>query len=144
MSSLPKIIAPLDPDFQPASLFNRHYLAAAKKSGQAIPLVIGLEREGSFISRYETMVKSEADPDTLRYVERIVKNLLWVRGGWKIYFGGPRQTGEYIRHCYSADGERKFDVELMSRVYERPFEVVVTKAESVPVETEIERASCRE
>jgi len=47
------------------------------------------------------MVKSEADPDTLRYVERIVKNLLWVRGGWKIYFGGPQQTGEYIHRCYS-------------------------------------------
>jgi predicted NBD/HSP70 family sugar kinase len=137
MSSLPKIIAPLDPDFQPASLFNRHYLAAAKKSGQAIPLVIGLEREGGFISRYETMVKSEADPDTLRYVERIVKNMLWVRGGWKIYFGGPQQTGEYIRRCYSADGERKFDVELMSRVYERPFEVVVMDAKSVPVEKEM-------
>lgn len=101
MSPLPKIIAPLDPDFQPASLFNRHYLAAAQKSGQAVPLVIGLEREGGFISRYETMVKSEADPDTLRYVERIVKNLLWVRGGWKIYFGGPQQTGEYIHRCYS-------------------------------------------
>ena len=137
MSSSPKIIAPLDPDFQPASLFNRHYLAAAKKSGQAVPLVIGLEREGGFISRYETMVKSEADPDTLRYVERIVKNLLWVRGGWKIYFGGPQQTGEYIRRCYSADGERKFDVELMSRVYERPFEVVVMDAKSAPVEKEM-------
>ncbi|HAO79330.1 MAG TPA: transcriptional regulator [Verrucomicrobia subdivision 3 bacterium] len=137
MSSSPKIIAPLDPDFQPASLFNRYYLAAAKKSGQAVPLVIGLEREGGFISRYETVVKSEADPDTLRYVERLVKNLLWVRGGWKIYFGGPQQTGEYIRRCYSADGERKFDVELMSRVYERPFEVVVMEAKSVPVEKEM-------
>ena len=137
MSSLPKIIAPLDPDFQPASLFNRHYLAAAQKSSQAVPLVIGLEREGGFISRYETMVKSEADPDMLRYVERLVKNLLWVRGGWKIYFGGPQQTGEYIRRCYSADGDRKFDVELMSRVYERPFEVVVMDAKSVPVEKEM-------
>jgi hypothetical protein len=47
------------------------------------------------------MVKSEADPDTLRYAERIVKNLLWVRGGWKIYFGGPQQTGEYIHRCCS-------------------------------------------
>ena len=137
ISLSPKTVAPLDPDFQPASLFNRHYLAAAQKSGQAIPLVIGLEREGGFISRYETMVKSEADPETLRYVERIVKNLLWVRGGWKIYFGGPQQTGECIRRCYSADGDRKFDVELMSRVYERPFEVVVMDAKSVPVEKEM-------
>jgi predicted NBD/HSP70 family sugar kinase len=137
ISLSPKTVAPLDPDFQPASLFNRHYLAAAQKSGHAVPLVIGLEREGGFISRYETVVKSEADFDTLRYVERLVKNLLWVRGGWKIYFGGPQQTGEYIRRCYSADGDRKFDVELMSRVYERPFEVEVMDAKSVPVEKEM-------
>ena len=137
MPAAPQIVAPLDPDFQPASLFNRHYLAAAKNSGQAVPLVIGLERDGGFISHYATVVKSEADPDTLRYVERIVKNLLWVRGGWKVYFGGPKQIGESIRRCYSAAGERKFDVELMSRVYERPFEVVIMAAESVPAEKEM-------
>jgi len=124
MSSPPKIIAPLDPDFQPASLFNRHYLAAAKKSGQAVPLVIGLDREGGFISRYETMVKSEADPDTLRYAERLVKFLLWARGGWRIWVGGPRKIGEHIQRCYAKFGERHFDADLMGRVYERSFEVL--------------------
>ena len=136
----PKTAAPLDPDFQPASLFNREYLAAAKKSGRTVPLVIGLERESGFVSRYETLVKSETDPDTLRYVERIVKNLLWIYGGWKIYFGGPTAIGEYIHRCYSTDGERKFDVELMSRVYERPFEVVITKPESMPAEKQMKVA----
>ena len=29
--------APLDPNFQPAILFNRNYVAAAKKSGRAVP-----------------------------------------------------------------------------------------------------------
>ena len=137
MSFSLKIPAPLDPDFQPAALFNRHYLAAARNSGRAVPLVIGLERDGGFISRFETVVKPEADADTLRYVERIVKNLLWIRGGWKIYFGGPAEIGEIIRQRYSAAGERKFDVELMSRVYERPFEVVLTETESVPAENEM-------
>ena len=132
-----KIIAPLDPEFQPASLFNRHYLATAQKSGSAVPLVIGLEREGGFISRFESVVKPEGGPDTLRYVERLVKNLLWMRGGWKIYFGGPKAIGEFIRCCYSTAGERKFDVDLMSRVYERPFEVTITTAESVPAEREM-------
>src|SRR6267142_5115501 len=137
MSLSQQMIAPLDPDFQPAALFNRRYVAAAKKTGKCVPLVIGLARDGGFISRYETVVNAEAGPDTLRYVERIVKNLLWVRGGWKIYFGGPEQIGGHISHCYSTDGERKFDVELMSRVYERPFEVVITKAESVPAEKQM-------
>jgi predicted NBD/HSP70 family sugar kinase len=140
MSSPPKIIAPLDPDFQPASLFNRHYLAAAKKSGQAVPLIIGLDREGGFISRYETMVKSEADPDTLRYAERLVKFLLWARGGWRIWVGGPRKIGEHIQRCYTKFGERHFDADLMGRVYERSFEVLEVDAASVPAEKEMTAA----
>jgi predicted NBD/HSP70 family sugar kinase len=140
MSSPPKIIAPLDPDFQPASLFNRHYLAAAKKSGQAVPLVIGLDREGGFISRHETMVKSEADPDTLRYAERLVKFLLWARGGWRIWVGGPRKIGEHIQLCYAKFGERHFDADLMGRVYERSFEVLEVDAASVPAEKEMTAA----
>jgi predicted NBD/HSP70 family sugar kinase len=137
MSLSPKIIAPLDADFQPAALFNRHYLAGANKSGKSVPLVIGLERDGGFLSRYETVVMDDTSPDTLRYVERTVKNLLWVRGGWKIYFGGPAKIGEIIRQNYSTTGERKFDVELMGRVYERSFEVVLTNAESVPAANEM-------
>jgi hypothetical protein len=31
-----KISAPLDPEFQPAILFNRNYVAAARKTGQAV------------------------------------------------------------------------------------------------------------
>src|ERR1035438_3565959 len=140
MSSSLKIIAPLDPDFQPASLFNRHYFAAAKKSGQAGPLVIGLEREGSFISRYETMVKSAVDADTLRYAERLVKFLLWARGGWRIWVGGPRKIGEHIQCCYAKFGERHFDADLMGRVYERSFEVLEVDAASVPAEKEMTAA----
>jgi predicted NBD/HSP70 family sugar kinase len=132
-----KIPAPLDPGFQPAALSNRHYAAAAKKSGNAATLVIGLEREGGLLSRFETFVNPNADADTLRYVERLVKYLLWARGGWRIHFGGPKQIGEAIRRVYSANGERKFDVELMSRIYERPFEFVVTDTKSVPAEKEM-------
>jgi predicted NBD/HSP70 family sugar kinase len=134
---LPQITAPLDPDFQPAVLFNRHYVKTARASGKTVPLVIGLERENGLLSRYETVVTPDADADTLRYVERLVKFMLWVRGGWRIWFGGPQSLGRHIQHAYAANGERKFDTELMSRVYERPFEVVVTDANSVPMEKEI-------
>jgi predicted NBD/HSP70 family sugar kinase len=134
---MPKIAAPLDPDFQPASLFNRCYIASAKQSGSAVPLVIGLERDGGFVSRFETVVNPNMEMDTLRYVERLVKFLLWARGGWRIHFGGPKQIGEALRRVYSANGERKFDVEMMSRIYERPFEFVVMDAKSVPAEKEM-------
>ncbi len=135
-----KITAPLDPSFQPGVLFNRACVNSAKASGKAVPLVLGLQREGDLFSRFETVVKPDADPDALRYVERVVKFLLWARGGWKLYVGGPKSFGEFIQRCYSRTGERAFDAEFMGAVYERPFQVVVADAASVPGEKEMSLA----
>lgn len=137
MNIKPRIAAPLDDGFLPAILFNRNYVEMAKASGKSVPLVIGIERENGLLSRFETVVRSESDADTLRYVERLVKVLLWSRGGWKIWLGGPKHLGEHIQKIYCSTGERKFDTDLMSRVYERPFEVVFTEANAVPSAKEI-------
>ena len=134
-------VPPLDPGFQPAVLVNRNYVAAAKKTGQAVPLVIGLEREGGLVSRYETFVFPDADPATLQYVERTVKFLLWARGGWKIFIGGPKAIGEFIRKTYSPTGVRKFDCWLMGTAYGKKFQVVVTTPEKVPANSEMEVAA---
>ena len=137
MNLKPLVPAPLDPEFQPLSLFNQQYLAAVGAAGTAVPLVLGLEREAGLMSRYETIVRADVDAETLRYVERIVKFLLWARGGWRVHVGGPAAIGEFIRRQYSATGERKFDVDLMTRVYEQPFAVVITTAAAVPAEREV-------
>ncbi len=104
-----KIPAPLNPDFQPAALFNRQYLKSAKESGNAMPFVIGIEREDGLRSRYETVVRPEGDAETLLYLERIVKFLLWSRGGWKIWLAGPKKIGEQISGEYSTNGKRYFE-----------------------------------
>ena len=128
--------APLDPQFQPAVLFNRRYVAATKKSGRAVPLVIGLERENKLVSRYETVVFPEADAATRLYAERLVKFLLWQRGGWKLFIGGPKAIGEFVKKIYSPRGHRKFDRDMMTAAYGKKFQVVVTTAEKVPAEKE--------
>jgi len=138
---VPAITAPLDPGFQPPVLANHHYLAAARKSGRAVPLVIGLERERGLVSRFETVVLPDADAATLRYVERTVKFLLWARGGGKLHIGGPGAVGQYIRKTYAHKGGRKFDVELMSAAYGKKFQVVVTTPEQVPAAKEREVAA---
>jgi len=127
-----KFTPPLDPGFQPAVLVNRDYVAAVKKSGRAVPLVIGLEREGGLVSRFETVVRAETDAETLRYVERHVKFLLWAFGGWRIFVGGPKAVGEHIRRVYSERGERKFDCRMMTLAYGKKFRVVVTTTVKVP------------
>ncbi len=128
----PAIKAPLDPGFLPAVLFNRHYLETAHASGKAVPLVLGLERECGLVSRFETVVRPNGDAETLLYVERIVKFLLWARGGWKLHVGGPKVIGEFIRKTYSARGLRKFDCQMMELAYSNKFEVVLTTPDKVP------------
>jgi predicted NBD/HSP70 family sugar kinase len=135
------IAAPLDPGFQPAVVFNRDYVEAAKKSGKGVPLVLGLERENGLVSRYETTVLAQPGANTLRYAERIVKFLLWARGGWKLHFGGPKAIGEFIRKTYSIRGARKFDCEMMTRSYNESFEVALMSAAKVPANKEMQVAA---
>jgi predicted NBD/HSP70 family sugar kinase len=141
MNIKPNLPAPLDPGFQPAVLVNRNYVAAAKRTGQAVPLVIGLERECGLVSRFETMVFPTTDAATLQYVERTVKFLLWSRGGWKVFIGGPKAIGEFIRNTYSPTGARKFDCDLMGTAYGKKFQVVMTTPEKVPANREMEVAA---
>ena len=134
----PAVVPPLDPEFLPAALFNREYRQLAA-SGSA-PLRLALERADGSVSCFDTFVVSPGASyleATLVYVERIVKFLLWQRGGWKLYVGGPKEIGQHIRSAYSPSGARRFDCEFMGNVYEHPFEVVVTTPEAVPAAKEI-------
>lgn len=131
----PQFVPPLDPGFRPASLANHAFRHEVIASGEGVPLVIGLERQNGLLSRYETEVFPEGHPRAeanLRYAERIVKFLLWQRGGWRVYVGGPPSVGAYVGECYSPEGSRAFDYEFMGRIYERTFEVVACTASAVP------------
>lgn len=136
----PRFLPPLDPDFRPAVLANHTFLNEVKRSASGVPLVIGLERADGSVSRYETHVFREGHPRAkanLRYAERLVKFLLWQRGGWKVYVGGPAFVGRYIEDTYSPSGERAFDCHFMGHdVYEKDFTVVNCAPEDVPPEQE--------
>lgn len=130
----PTVVAPLDLGFLPAALFHRRYSELVSTTG-GVPLKLALERGDGSISAYGTSVlppESHHLPATLMYVERVVKFLLWQRGGWRVYVGGPAAIGEHIKAVYSPTGVRKFDVEFMGGVYEHLFEVVAARAENVP------------
>jgi predicted NBD/HSP70 family sugar kinase len=135
----PKVAPPMDEGFRPGVLANRAYLDTARSSGKAVPLVIAMERGGGLISVFRTEVLDPSAPGAeanLPYVERLVKTLLWARGGWKVTVGGPPEVGEYIRRCYSPGGLREFDAPFMGGVYEHEFTVEVCEADSVPAARE--------
>lgn len=72
----------------------------------------------------------------LLYAERLIKTLLWLRGGYKIIIGGPNEIGRYIKKIYSSKGERAFDANFMSTIYEKPFTVEISDVEKISLTKE--------
>jgi len=130
----PRIIPPLDKNFQPAISVNRAFRQEVERIG--VPVILGLERNDGQISRFETLIFPESHPkfiSNLSYVERLVKFLLWQRGGYKLYVGGPKSIGESLQKIYSAQGKQTFDYDFMGRqVYEKPFTIIACDASQVP------------
>lgn len=130
-----KVKAKLDPKFQPLSVVCRDMREATKENGQ--DLVIGIERNKGYTITYKTRVFPDGtghDEENFRFVERMVKALLWVAGGFKIIIAGSEQIGNKIKEAYTYQGLRDFDVRFMERVYEQPFSVEVRSLEDAPVE----------
>lgn len=131
----PAIEAPLAPGFRPAVLANRAFIAEVNASSQGTPLAIALERDVGITSVYETQVFGPGagrDTTNAAYVERLIKFLLWQRGGWKITIGGDAKVAQYIKQAYAPGGLRTFDAELMSGVYEQPFTVEAADLADMP------------
>ena len=132
----PKIRPVLDDSFRPAILANLEFRGLVRESGVGVPLVIGLERTDGTTSTFETVVFPTGHPMAelnLPYAERLVKFVLWQKGGWKVTIGGPKEIGQYIKSAYSPDGVQAFDYDFHGRtICERPFEVIITDADNVP------------
>ncbi len=131
----PKITPVLDPGFAPASLVNRAFRKLAEESGESVPLVFAVERGAGATTVYRTICFAEGSKNAalnLPYAERIVKMLLWQRGGWRVMIAGPKSVYEHIKSAYSADGSQKFDFEFMGGVYEHTFTVEHVELDQIP------------
>jgi predicted NBD/HSP70 family sugar kinase len=134
----PRFVPGLDPEFIPAALFNREFRRLAAEHG-AVDYRIALERGDGSVSRFDTVVFPPGSAHfelNFRYIERILKFLLWQRGGGKVYAGGPPEIGRHLRQVYSPHGARAFDALFMGGVYERPFEVEICDPAAVPDQKE--------
>ena len=130
-----KVNAKLDPQFQPLSLVCREMREATKEDGQ--DLVIGIERNKGYLTTYKTRIFQDGtghDDENFRFVERMVKALLWVTGGFKVIIAGSEVVGNKIKEAYTYEGLRAFDVKFMERVYETKFEVEVRDIKDAPVD----------
>ena len=112
----------LDPDFIPLMRFNRAFLATAKK-----PVGIAVERADGQMASCHTFIHGtpEMAGADHYYIERLVKTILWMKGGFKVYVSGDAGVCEYLKSVYCSGGQQEFDWDYMAGVFEHPFEVVL-------------------
>ncbi|HKX60657.1 MAG TPA: ROK family protein [Verrucomicrobiae bacterium] len=130
---VPAIAPALDSGFRPAVLARREFQKAAQQFPS--PVLLALERNEGSITRFDTVVADGQSPATASnffQLERLVKFLLWSRGGWKLWFSGPAELGEQLTRHYQSTPSGRFDADLMGRIYEHPFEVAVVRPEDIP------------
>ena len=117
-----KNVPKLDPDFIPVLKFNQAFLANAKK-----PVSIAVERADGQMATCHTFVHGTAEMAEADhyYINRLVKTILWMKGGFRIYVAGDEDTYNYLKKAYSAGGEQDFDYDYMAGIFEHPFEVLL-------------------
>ncbi len=128
-----KVNAKLDPNFTPLAIVCREMREKTKNDGQDI--VIAIERNKGYTTTYKTRIFRDGtghDAENFKFVERIVKTLLWVAGGYKVIIAGSDVVANKIKEAYTYGGLRDFDVHFMERVYEESFSVEATSLENAP------------
>lgn len=134
----PKFVPSLDPAFVPAVLWNRAYEAAVAAHPQAREVTLALSRaDGTTFHWSGRVLPAEPSYDALnlKYVERLLKFLLWQKGGSRVLVAGAPELAEALAKIYSETGARAFDSQFIGRkIYGEPLTVkaVASVAELPP------------
>jgi predicted NBD/HSP70 family sugar kinase len=117
----------IDPGFLPAVLWNRAFASAVRASRGGVPLGIALVRQDGTVFRHAARILPTSAANAalnLRYVERLVKFLLWQKGGATVLVKGADAVARALASHYSAKGARAFDRDFLGRrVFGAPIEV---------------------
>ena len=128
-------IPSIDKNFTPFILKIREFNELVSLTNKKNKLTICLERNQGYNYFYKMDIFKDGtghDEENYEIVERIVKALLWVVGGYKIYICGSNYIYKRLKEAYSKNGERSFDFDFMAGVYESEFQVVNVKEKDLP------------
>jgi len=126
----------LDSEFVPAVLWNRAYRARCDADPRREPLGIALSRPDGAVYTLSTAILGPAAENAAlndKYIERLVKCLLWSRGGSRITIAGNARLGNVIAESYGPQGRRSFDYDIMGRrMFLEPMTVVSCPFDECP------------
>lgn len=137
----PGVIPCLDDDFIPAVLWDREFKKAVNASGRAVKVKIVMERSEKSVSVYDTVLFGNASEGefaaNLRHVERLVKSLFWLKGGFRVTIAGDKRVAEALAKIYNVNGgDREFDAKMMGKIYFNPVEIKYCEYDKAPLSAE--------
>jgi predicted NBD/HSP70 family sugar kinase len=138
MTTHPQITPILDPGFVPAVLWNRAFEEKTATDSGAHDVEIALGRtDGTMFRRSVRVLRHEGDNQALniKYVERLIKFMLWAQGGSQIYVAGNDAIAAALSEIYSEKGIRKFDWDIVGKgMFGEYINVIATTLEAIPAE----------
>ena len=126
-----KYVPSLEPAFMPMAVKLKEF----KEKG-TVPFAICVERNKGYKYRYDINVLPGDSEENNEMIERVIKSILWVVGGYKIYLGGNDALAHKMQEVFSVTGARSFDAKFMANVYDKPFEVIACQYDEVPQSVE--------
>lgn len=140
LSVEPKHRPPLDPGFLPASLWHRAYRELVARDPGARPFSIALVRPDGSVFRHDSRVLAAGHPSaalTLTYAERLLKFLLWMKGGSRVLVGGADEIAGHLAKIYHPAGARAFDFDFMGeKVFGQAFSLSAVALDALPAPAE--------
>jgi predicted NBD/HSP70 family sugar kinase len=132
----PQIVPPLDADFRPAALANAAFRHKVAASGNPISISFALEQSSGNVSHFSTSIVPASHPDAsgnFRYLERILRFLLWSRGGHRVHFKGPAELAAKLSAYYGKTPTGQFDSNMVGeKMFDHALEIVA--ADELPPE----------
>lgn len=140
LSSIPVSCLPvLDEAFLPAALWNRAYRGLAADAAGSREIDLALVRPDGTAFRWSSPLLPDEPahaPTTLRYVERILKFLLWQKGGSRVLIAGAPELVPALAAIYGPDGARDFDSGFIGgKIFGEPISFHAVAKDELPAES---------
>lgn len=138
MNIQPKVKPVLDEGFVPAVLWNAEYRKLVAADVNALDVQIALGRLDGTIFRNDVKILSHEGGNValnFKFVERLLKFLLWAKGGCDIYIAGCDALADSLSAYYAEGGEGEFDLKTIGKgMFDQHIKVIKTTAVEIPAE----------
>lgn len=129
----------LDPDFLPAILCWQQWTSLCQSISSPLTLKLALVRSPESVTTFTIPLVPDHHPAAqwnFRVAERILKFLLWSRGGHQVALRGPDSVTHPLKHHFSHHPCGIFDQNMMGdRIYLSPFTITASDQEFHDIET---------